>query len=165
MVTEVQFRQGMSQLAGGVTVVTCTDYDGAWRGFTASDVCSLSLKPPMVLVCLDRAAECHPTFQVASSFAVNILASEDRQLAKRFATKGEEKFAGTSFHEGPLGAPVLPEALATIECHARERIDLGDHTILTGAVERVVTNDGQPLVYYDRDFWRLMNAQREECAS
>lgn len=161
MVTEDQFRQGMSMLAGGVSLVTCAGRDGVWRGFTASDLCSVSLRPPMILVCLDRAAECHPSFQEAASFAVNVLARDDRQLAERFAAKGPAKFAGTSFEAGQLGAPVLPDALSVIECRAADRIALGDHTILTGAVESVTTRDGEPLVYYARDFWRLMEGENE----
>lgn len=152
-------------LARGVSLVTCADRDGVWRGFTASDVCSLSLRPPMILVCLDRSAECHPAFQVTDSFAVSVLASEDGDLAKRFATKGSAKFVGTNFQVGRLGAPVLPDALSVIECRARDRIALGDHTILTGAVESVTTKDGQPLVYYARDFWRLMDGESERRSS
>lgn len=153
------FRAAMSRFASGVTIVTAYDGDGEPRGFTASAFCSLSVDPPMVLLCVGRDADSHPVFVAADRFAVSILRPEHRDLALRFAAKGDDKFAGGEFEKGPAGLPVLCDALATVECRVDGRFPGGDHTILTGVVEAVALGatdvTGSALTHYQREFWPL----------
>lgn len=94
---QLRFRDAMARFASGVTIVTTTDDTGQLWGFTASSFCSLSLQPPLVLVCLDRSADCYPVFRARPRFLVNILSTHHRGLALRFATKGGDKPLRLSF--------------------------------------------------------------------
>jgi flavin reductase ActVB len=154
-VDPLTFRQAMTRFAAGVTIVTTIDKDSRARGFTASAFVSLSLEPPLVLVCLDAHAECHSSFSVTDGFAVNVLRPEHEALARRFATKGVDKFASGEFKPGASGLPVLPDALAVIECATEQRLPGGDHTILIGRVQDCQVNEGAPMIYYNRAFHRL----------
>jgi flavin reductase ActVB len=151
------FRRAMTRLASGVTIVTTLDAEGRQRGFTASAFASLSLEPPLVLVCLDRAADSHPAFNFASSYVINVLGREHESLARRFATKGVDKFAGDEFRRGLLdGLPVLDDALVALKCGSHARHDAGDHTILIARVEyAILRDDGAPALYFDSAFWEL----------
>ena len=110
------FKELQSLLAGAVTIVTTRDEAGLPWGFTATSFCSLSLDPPLVLVCLARSADSSPAFLNNTHFAVNILSAQQRHLAQRFATKGNGKYRETSFIEGQAGLPLLPDCLACLEC-------------------------------------------------
>lgn len=151
------FREAMTRFASGVTIVTTADAAGTWWGFTASAFSSLSLSPPLILVCLATSADSHPVFAAAPGFIVNVLGREHEQLAIRFATKGVEKFAGGEFRPGEAdGYPVLDDALVSLKCATHERHQAGDHTILIGAVEYVqMRHSGQPALHYNRRFWEL----------
>lgn len=154
------FREAMTQFASGVTIVTTAD-DGAWWGFTASSFTSLSLEPPLVLVCLATSADSHATFEVAPAFIVNVLRDEHEQLAMRFARKGEAKFGGGEFRPGEAdGLPVLDDALVSLKCRTHARYEGGDHTILIGEVEYVrLRRGGRPALHYSRRFWRLIEGE------
>jgi len=135
-------------------VITTVDRDARPWGFTASAFCSLSLDPPLILVCLDQKADSHATFASAGHFAVSILASHQQSLAARFATKGMEKFVGISTEPGQeTTSPLIPEAVVHLECHMHQRIAVGDHTILIGEVMRAAVNESvEPLVYHARQY-------------
>jgi flavin reductase ActVB len=150
------FKRAMSCFPSGVTVITTTDGDGRDWGFTANAFSSLSLDPPLVLVCLSKKADCCSAFLSASKFGVNILRREHESLAKRFATKGKNKFAGGEFCKGRLGVPILPDAIATVECTMDTLVPGGDHTILIGAVEHVKVQDGCVAVYFKSTFHSLV---------
>jgi flavin reductase ActVB len=149
------FRQAMGRFPSGVTIVTTVDEHGRQWGFTASAFASLSLQPPRVLVCLNRAANCHESFSSADRFAVNILGAEHEELARHFATKAIDKFGGRNFQPGDLRLPLLPDAVATLECRTADRLRGGDHTILIGEPVSIRLRSGPPAVFYDRRFWRL----------
>lgn len=91
------FKQAMASFPSGVTIVTTVDGDGKWWGFTATSFCSVSMDPPLVLVCLARGAECHPVFEAAEHFVIHVIHSEHTDLALRFATRGADKFGDGSF--------------------------------------------------------------------
>lgn len=152
------FREAMARFATGVTVVTTSDpRNGQLAGFTASAFSSLSLDPPLVLVCLDRGADCYAAFAQADAMAVSILGLGQEQLARRFATKGIDKFAGAPLEPGPVtGLPLVREAIASVECAIRDRLDGGDHVILVGRVLRASVREGDPLVHYRRSFGRFL---------
>jgi flavin reductase ActVB len=147
------FRNAMARFASGVTVVTTTDAEGKPWAFTASAFLSLSLDPPLVLVCLEKRAESHPAFEQATHFAISILAEGQTDTAWRFATRGADKFAGVEVERGPeTGLPLIPGAMVHLECRMYERLPGGDHTILLGEVLRADSNDRPPLLHFNRLF-------------
>ncbi|GAA2619308.1 flavin reductase family protein [Streptomyces tubercidicus] len=151
------FRRAMGSFPSGVTIATTTDPAGQPCGITVSAFCSVSLSPPLVLFCPAVSARSHDVLRDAERYAINVLRPEHRTLAMRFATAGTDKFARAGFRaEG--GVPVLPSALVSVVCRASDRYDAGDHSILVGEVESVHVNDGQPLVYFDREFRELSPA-------
>jgi flavin reductase ActVB len=129
------FRDAMGHFPSGVCVVTTIDPQSKPWGFTASAFSSLSLEPPLILVCLDRRADSHDAFYSAGSFAVSILASHQVSMAVHFATRGIEKFEGVTLASGQeLRLPLIPEAVVHLECSMHQTIPVGDHTILVGNV-------------------------------
>ncbi|WP_214368429.1 flavin reductase family protein [Pseudonocardia sp. H11422] len=155
-VAEAAFRAAMTRFASGVTAVTTRDETGRPWGFTASSFCALSLRPPLVLVCLDRGADCHPVFVRSQRFVVNILAADQHATATAFATKAVDKFAAAAFDPDPdAGLPVLAGALASVLCRTSRTHPGGDHTILIGDVTVVSTAESAPLVHFDRGFRAL----------
>lgn len=158
-------REAMARFASGVTLVTTRDERGQPWGLTASAFCSLSVQPPMVLVCIDRGADCHPIFARRPEFLVSILQPHHRDLALRFATKGVDKFASGEFVDvGASRLPGLPDALALVECRVRQCHDGGDHTILVGGVVGATVNDGEPLIYFSRSFAAIASPDGAEGA-
>jgi len=153
--TAERFREALSSFPSGVTIVTTADSRGEWRGFTATSFCSVSMEPPLVLVCLANTAECHPAFSVGTRWVVHIISGEHAELAKRFATRGADKFAGSAFDANDHGLPVLPGAVVMLECSRDAVYPAGDHTVLLGRVDRVEFGDGTPAVYYRRGFHEL----------
>jgi flavin reductase ActVB len=157
VISTVEYRDAMARFATGVTIVTTSDPDGRWWGFTASSFTSLSINPPLILVCLAQDARCHPVFTAKPTFQVNVLGHEHEQLAARFATKGADKFAGDDFRPGKDGLPVLENALVTMRCRTVERTGGGDHTILIARVEDTrLRCGGTPAVHADRRYWDLV---------
>ena len=145
------FRSVLGRFASGVTVVTVRDSQHFDHGMTVSAFCSLSLEPPLVLVCIEKSASLHSvlaTGNTASRFAVNILESKQEELARRFAEEQPDRFDGVGFSRGITGAPILDDCLAIIECEVQSRHSAGDHTIVIGTVIGSATNDGSPLLYY-----------------
>jgi len=153
--TVIEFREAMAAFPSGVTIVTTTDRDGRWWGYTATAFCSVSAEPPLVLSCLAGTAECHAIFANADAWAVHVLRHEHAELALRFATRGVDKFAGGEFRESALGLPVLDGASVVLECSAYARHDGGDHTILIGRVTAAHVSADPPTLYYRREFHDL----------
>ena len=154
--TPAEFRAALRSFAAGVTVVTTRDRDGRPSGLTASAFTSVSLDPPLVLICVDHAATAYPDFRVRGWFAVNVLRREQEALSRRFAASGGDKFHGVACHEGPHGLPLLDDALATLECRIVEAHEAGDHTIFIGRVEATEVRSGRPLVYFHGAYHGLM---------
>lgn len=150
------FRNAMSRFASGVTIVTAHNDSGEPWGFTASAFSSLSLEPPLVLVCLDKRADSHPVFERAGNFAVSILAHGQDDLAMKFATRGADKFGGLEVLKGmTTGLPLIPGAHVHLECRIHDRLPGGDHTILVGEVLSADSDDQPPLLHYNRSFGRF----------
>jgi flavin reductase ActVB len=147
--------RALAKFPTGVAIVTTLDGAGRRWGFTASAFTSLSLDPPQVLVCLAHGADCYTAFSNTDRFAANVLRVEHEPLARRFATKGAAKFAGGEFVFSDLSLPVLPDALAVIECGIAARLPGGDHTIIIGDVRAARCGSGEPAIYHDRVFRRF----------
>ena len=150
-----EFRYGVGHFASGVTVVTTWDADGRPTGFTANAFTSVSLDPPLVLVCVDHKAQSYPAMQASGRFAVNILSLGQEALSKRFAVSGGDKFDGIAWSTGPGRLPLLSGALAALECQTLHAYPGGDHTIFVGRVEAVQAQDAEPLLYYRGSYSRL----------
>ncbi len=144
-----QFRDVMGRFATGVTVVT-TANQGRLDGFTASSFSSVSLEPPLVLVCIGKDATCHAAFSGGDCFAINILSAEQADLSVRFSSDVGDRFDGVAHEPWATGAPILEGALAAIDCSLHALHEGGDHSILVGRVERLgpICDDAEPLIYY-----------------
>lgn len=149
------FRAVMGRFASGVTIVTATDEMGAAYGMTVSAFASVSLEPPLVAVCIDRAASLHETLSNASYFAINILASTQEPIARRFADTGAQRFEGIGYRNGESGVPILNDVLAFVECKRTSSTTAGDHTIIIGETVAASMRDARPLLYYRGGFAQL----------
>jgi 4-nitrophenol 2-monooxygenase / 4-nitrocatechol 4-monooxygenase, reductase component len=160
--TPEEFRDVIGHFASGVTVITAM-HDGERRGTTASAVSSLSLEPPMVLICLNKESATARAVAGARRFAVNILGEDQAEEAMRFAKRAEagDKFAGIAVNTGDQGEPLLANALATLECHVAEEVTGGTHLVFLAEVERASARTGAPLAYFRGQFGRLELAQDE----
>ena len=148
MIDRDLFRAVMGRFASGITVITARSTDGAPHGMTVSAFSSLSLDPPLVLVCVGTEATMAPLLAEATAFGVNILGDGQEALSRRFAGKLDDRFAGIGYTDGLLGAPILDEVLAWMQCRIVARHPAGDHVILVGQVEQADVRDGKPLLYY-----------------
>lgn len=131
----------------GITVVTTRETDGTPRGFTANSFTSVSLDPPLLLVCIAAAASSLPVFASAPHFAVNVLGDAQRAVSARFASRAPDKFGATDWQPGRHGAPLIGGALAWFECARHETVAAGDHEILIGRVLDFDAGEGNPLGY------------------
>jgi flavin reductase (DIM6/NTAB) family NADH-FMN oxidoreductase RutF len=147
--SSVEFRAALGMFATGVTIVTGRDSDGTRVGLTANSFNSVSLAPPLVLWSLSRQAGSMAAFSQGSHYAINILAADQHELALRFSSRAQDRFAGLAFEEGVGGAPILSGAAAVFECFNRSRYEEGDHVIFVGEVERCAHRAGaQPLLFH-----------------
>jgi len=145
------FRDAVGRFATGVTVVT-THEAGELRAMTANSFTSVSLDPPLVLVCVVKSASIHEPIASTRLFAVNILGEDQEDVSGLFARHGEldEPMGGVPYHLGRIGAPLIQGALCWIECELWQDYDGGDHTIYVGEVVEIHVEraDGRPLLFY-----------------
>lgn len=150
------FRAVLGRYATGVTVVTTRDASGTPYGLTVNSFTSVSLEPPLVLFCLDRAAGSFAAFEKAEGFAVNILRAGQSQISSRFADSEAERFTEEAVETWDSGAPILTEALAALDCSVHARYDGGDHSILVGRVlDLQLRTHDDPLIYWCGSYRRL----------
>jgi flavin reductase (DIM6/NTAB) family NADH-FMN oxidoreductase RutF len=151
-----EFRRVLGHWVTGVAVVAATRSDGTPCGLTATAVTSLSLDPPLVLVCVERSANSHDCIHQAGAFSVNILPESAERVARRFAeNETSDKFAGISYRTEASGAPVLGDAMAWVDCSLHEALPGGDHTIFIGQVLAADAREAVPLVYYRGGYGRF----------
>lgn len=148
MIDRDLFRAVLGRFVSGITVITARGADGAPHGMTVSAFSSLSLDPPLVLVCIGQEATMAPLLAEATAFGVNILGDDQEALSRRFAGKLEDRFAGIGHTDGQLGAPILDHVLAWMQCRIVARHPAGDHVILVGQVEQADVREGNPLLYF-----------------
>jgi 4-nitrophenol 2-monooxygenase / 4-nitrocatechol 4-monooxygenase, reductase component len=149
-----EFRDAIGHFASGVTIITAR-YGDEDFGVTANAVSSLSLDPPTMLVCLNRASRTQSAVSRSKAFSVNILNESQGDLAVRFATSETDKFRDVGVSYGVLGNPLLAGALAHLECRVIEELAGGTHAVFLAGVERVERFDGEPLAYFRGRFGRL----------
>lgn len=146
-----ELRGAFRRRAEGVTIITTLDEFGNQWGLTATAVCSVSLDPPLILVCVDNRSGLIGPLTAGASFVVHLLAADQASLAKRFATPIEDKFDGTAYRFTRSGCARLEGALASLECVTQEAHLSGDHTICIGRVTEIDVNHErkEPLVFFD----------------
>ncbi len=138
----------MSRFASGVTVVSTRDAAGKLHGLTVTAFCSVSLDPPMVLVCVEKIAASHTAIEESGVFVVNILNGSQSAASEKFADPFIEKFGDGDFEPGIHGLPVINDAIASLECSLTFAYHGGDHSIFVGQVENVAVANGAPLIYF-----------------
>ncbi|HYU23773.1 MAG TPA: flavin reductase family protein [Thermoanaerobaculia bacterium] len=146
-IDDAQFKHALSHFASGVTIVT-TEHGGTDYGLTVASFASLSLSPPLVLVCISKSSSSHEPIVESGKFGVSILGSDQESVSGRFASRGGDKFAGLDVRRGTLGVPLVGNALATLECRVRDQVVGGDHSIFIGEVVDTQTREGAPLLYF-----------------
>ena len=154
-VTPDEFRSVLGRFPSGVTVVTTKDRDGSDEGMTVSAFCSVSLDPPLVLICVEKTASAYNALTTAPGFVVNILSASQEQIARRFAIVDIDRFEGVGYSRSPNGLAVLDDVLGVIECATFAMHDAGDHTIIVGKVEAARAQSGTPLLYYRGGYAQL----------
>ncbi|CAN5588618.1 flavin reductase family protein [soil metagenome] len=156
-ITKEEFRAALGKFASGVTVVTTKDKTGKLFGITVSAFCSVSLEPPLILVCIEKDTGSHHAFKQSGAFVVNILSEDQQEISDHFASHLENKFTEIAYHPGIKDLPVLDNALANLECRLHNSYEGGDHTIFIGEIERATINKENPLVYWQGDYKNLSN--------
>lgn len=151
----LQFRELLGRFATGVTVITTLDSTGKPAGMTASALSAVSLEPPLLLVCVNRSAEFCTVLQRSARFAVNVLASDQEHLSRRFAAEGIDRFAGVSYETRSAGLPLLSGVVAHIWCEVKGSQDAGDHVVFFGRVVGGQVYDREPLVHFRGRYWRV----------
>jgi flavin reductase (DIM6/NTAB) family NADH-FMN oxidoreductase RutF len=152
-----EFRAALGRFASGVTVVTTKDAEGRFHGITVSAFCSVSLEPPLILVCIEKVTGSHRAIEQSGVFIVNILDRSQQSLSEHFALQLPEKFADIFYHQGLEGIPVLDDALVSLECRVTKTYDGGDHSIYIAEVENAGIKDGSPLVYFHGNYREIID--------
>lgn len=149
------FRRVCSKYATGITILTVLDSRGAPHGMTVNSFTSVSLSPPLILVCIDRQTSILSHFRPGTRFGVNILHEKQKELSTWFARSGHNRFSGLKWTPGQTGAPVLSEVLATIECEVTQIVEAGDHAVVIGEALHATWREGQPLIYFNSSYQSL----------
>lgn len=160
-ITEKQdlFKQALGNYPTGVTIITTTDEDGTPVGLTVNSFASVSLNPLMVLWSIDHKVSTLDIFKKSGKFAVHILAENQQELCKTFASKGVDRFSTCEWVTSENGVPVIEGALAVLECVTHQLVEAGDHTILIGnVVDLSVDNEKEPMLYHRRQFGPIPEA-------
>lgn len=142
------FRAVLGRFSTGVTIVTVRDAEGRDHGMTVSAFSSLSLDPPLVLVCIGNDATMSPVMATAHTFCVNVLSSTQESLSRRFAGHLDDRFVDVPVSRSSHGDAVLDDVLASLECRVVARHPAGDHVIVIGEVQAGAAHDARPLLYY-----------------
>jgi flavin reductase (DIM6/NTAB) family NADH-FMN oxidoreductase RutF len=143
------FRAAMGSFAAGVTVITTLDASGSPQAVTATAFSSVSLSPPLCLICIAKRARAYQPLLMKGCFAVNILRAEQEWLSAHFASPVLDRFASVSWQPGSVtGCPIIEGALASMECYVVEVHSGGDHDIFLGTPTSVRVHEGAPLVYW-----------------
>lgn len=152
LVTPDEFRAALGRFASGVTVITVETAEGGVHGMTANAFCSVSLRPPLVLVCIDHLAETYLHLRERGLFGVSVLKEEQEALSEFFADPERNPDAayrlGIRYRKMRSGIPVLEDALANLDCRVVDAHSAGDHSIFVGEVREVLVAEGTPLLYF-----------------
>ncbi|HKT87226.1 MAG TPA: flavin reductase family protein [Candidatus Sulfotelmatobacter sp.] len=157
--TQAEFRKAMGGFATGVTIITL-DLEGEVHGMTANAFASVSLDPLLVLVCVDHSTRTHAHLHAKKRFGINMLCEDQRAISEYYARpershENAEAEAGARFDRTQHGTPILHGSLAYLECKLHSAQVAGDHTIFIAEVEDVVVGEGQPLLFFRGNYWKV----------
>ncbi|MCC6536248.1 MAG: flavin reductase family protein [Bryobacterales bacterium] len=153
--TAGQFRLACAEFATGIAIAATLDDAGQPHGMTVNSFTSVSMEPPLILICVDIVAGLLPIFTKASAFGLSFLAEQQQDLSSRFARRGQDRFESTPWEAGQTGVPLIPGALAHLECRIDQTIQAGDHAILISRVIAADISSGRPLLYFERGYRKL----------
>ena len=144
------FKKALQLWASGVSVVTTSSEKFGIQGMTVTAFSSVSVNPPLVLVCINNAADTGEGIQESQCFAVNVLSSGQQDLSNQFAggSNQQQRFENTDWKAGITGAPILNNSLMSLDCKVVEKVLAGTHWIIIGEVQECVCRSGDPLLYY-----------------
>lgn len=148
---EDTYKDALRRFASGVTIVTVA-HEGTMHGMTASSFASVSLRPPLVLVSLEKDSRTHRLVLETGRFGVNVLAIEQEGVARRFSQHGDKSFEEIPHRIDGDGVPLLDDAIAVMTCLTTTVVDGGDHNVFLAEVLSATTRAGSPLLYYDRNY-------------
>ena len=151
-ITERRFRDALAQFATGVTIIAARGHEGDFVGFTATSFNSVSLDPPLIIWSLGRRSRSLAAFENATRYAVNVLAHDQVDLARRFSRPHADRFAGVPYQLGDAAAPLIDGCVAWLECRNHSRHPVGDHMLFVGEVETCACRPLPPLVWHDGRF-------------
>lgn len=155
-----EFKAAMGLRASGVSIVTARAGDEV-HGMTMTDFAGVSLSPPLALICADKGANTLKLIQRGGNFAINLLASDQDALSSKFASKKDEwsRFEGLACTSAATGAPLIPGAVASLDCRVVAQHDAGDHVVVVGQIEAFVRGEGEPLLYFRGGYRALAGRQ------
>lgn len=151
--TRERLKDFNKQFVTGVTVITAHDNEEKPRGLAANAYCSVSLDPPLILVCVQKTSSTYPSLFRSDHIGINILSTEQRETLSVFASKAQDKFANVDWHKGPNGTPLLDGSSAAIEVEIKERFQALTHTIFIGRVRHAEAVDNHPILYKAGEFF------------
>ena len=153
-----EFRRVLGSWASGVTIVTSRSGDRV-HGMTVSAFSSVSLSPPLVLVCAEKSSNTNELIERSGVFTISVLSQGQEELSNRFASKKHEdvRFDGLECADGATGCPQIPDAYATLDCRVTQTVDAGDHYVYVGSVEGASLGEAEPLLYFRGVYRRLAN--------
>ena len=155
-----EFKAAMGLRASGVSIVTARSGDQI-HGMTMTDFAGVSLSQPLALICAEKSANTLRVIQQGGNFAINLLARGQDALSNKFASKNEEwtRFDGLACGRAKTGAPLIPGALASLDCRVVAQHDAGDHVVVIGEIEAFVRGQGEPLLYFGGGYRALTEAK------
>jgi flavin reductase (DIM6/NTAB) family NADH-FMN oxidoreductase RutF len=155
-----EFKAALALRASGVSIVTARAGDQV-HGMTMTDFAGVSLSPPLALICADKSANTLRLIQQGGNFAINLLAADQDALSNKFASKKEEwtRFDGLACEQAVTGAPLIPGAIASLDCRVVAQHDAGDHVLVVGQIEAFVRGQGEPLLYFRGGYRALASAR------
>jgi len=154
-VSSEEFRRVCGRFATGVAIAGVTDVNGVPHGLTVNSFSSVSLEPPLILICLGHAIAAIDAFREATHFGLSVLRENQHALSERFAAPVDNRFESLSWRRGMAGVPLLDGTLAQIECETVRRISEGDHDIFIGKMIAATAEEGDPLIYFASEYRRL----------
>jgi len=149
------FRRACGRFATGVAIAGAIDSNGAPHGLTVSSFSSVSLDPPLILICLGHAIAAIDVFRQSRHFGLSVLHENQRALSERFAMRLDDRFDSLAWRRGESGVPLIDGALAAMECETRHCVTAGDHDIFIAEMLRATIGDGRPLIHFASEYSRL----------
>jgi flavin reductase (DIM6/NTAB) family NADH-FMN oxidoreductase RutF len=146
------FRRACAKFATGIAIATVLDGAGSPHGMTVNSFTSVSLEPPLVLICIDNRAAILKHLLAANAIGINVLSQTQSALSVRFARPGEDRFGAVEWYPGEMGVPLIPDALAVFECEVRRFVEAGDHHMLLAEVRWVRWGEDRPLLYWNSEY-------------